>query len=33
LTNLPSEGTNREFWTFVIEDKVATSGSVAAKVS
>ena len=29
LMNLPSEGTKREFWTFVMEDKVATSGSIA----
>lgn len=28
LTNLPSDGTKREFWTLVMDDSVATSGSV-----
>jgi hypothetical protein len=27
LTNLPSEGTKREFWTLVSVERVATSGS------
>jgi hypothetical protein len=28
LTHLPRDGTNREFWMFVMDESVATSGSV-----